>query len=276
MDSPLVLYVTSSRVDSHCRLDLTHRQSSKEDTVAVRVENQVFHVSHILLAKHSYYFDVVLDGNADEGPVREMEIDPRISPADFGLYLDVVHRLYFNDSFWLRPRRHLRKDHGAAEQLLALLDLGDWFINNRVYRMASSVVSEHMDDPALSLEREWAERYRRGDDEGALVRCAVSMERHYLIGRTLANDPVLAGDMVRMCAGFPAQLLRRALLELGDRGFIAEVSRRFAERWIDRDLDQERERALGAGRPEEPEDEVEGEQAEEEEDIFEKYAHLMW
>lgn len=198
--------------------------------VKIRVKDQEFHLHKDLLTLHCKYFDKALNGPFVEGQSQSVHLDD-ISGTDFGFFVDILHRAFFNRNFVLR------KEHTggtlSTKQILTLWQLADRFCSDSITKLAKESLDHRL---SLYSETQWRKLYEKRTSADLEDRVRRLQEAYFMcieLGLPFKDDVVAA------TANCPAQLYTDTV-HVFEQDFMVEVSSKMMMKYADMNLTKKR------------------------------------
>lgn len=204
---------------------LTHNREPPE-IATLNVEGKAFKVYKAILIKDSDYFERALNGSFAEAQTQTIAFEEGITSAELSIYLDVVHRSYFDEKYKFRHHFQRISQRTARSQSLWLWKLSDRFLNKRTLKIAEEAVEFYWQ--VFSIAR-WESRYkgtRRTDEE--LRRFVMHLQNCYKY--CVEHSIPYQEDMVTSAANMPMQLLAKHQNEL-DVEYLKDILTKVAKRF---------------------------------------------
>lgn len=200
--------------------------SRPQEIATIIVGKETFKVYKALLVKDSGYFDKALNGPFVEGQTQTINLGDGITSAEFGVYIDVLHRSYLNRDFQFRPE--CPTAHGASEclQSLRAWRIADRFLNKYLLDIFQESFTHYMDTYSVSS---WEFRYKSFTFADGWHKDALEKLQALFQYCALHNLPQ-KDEVARCAAAAPMQLILKHHDDL-DIAFRTEVMKKVAKRF---------------------------------------------
>lgn len=197
-------------------------------TVSVHGSNYTVHSD--LLCRESEYFKGCLRGSFSEAETQTVVIDDEdISVDDFGLWVDLLYRVYFSKPGAFVLRKEEMGGTLSTMQLLTLWKLSDRFLNKPLAAIVHESLQHRL---GLYSVQQWRKLYRTRPAQDIKSRVSRLQDAYrYCCEQSLP----FTDDIVDACANCPPQVYDSSVAIL-DKEFMEQVSRRMIMAHADNSL----------------------------------------